>query len=149
LGTDPSSAHVPGQTNVLVYSGLPYSGIVGDVEVFVGPTPGDVIRFNGNDTIIFYAAPGVGSNDNALATQFTPPVPPFPVPNTQIRILPTGATSLTYTPTAGQPGYDAGFLPTYDFIFTSGAASVPEPATIALMLLAATVLFIFRKLRSA
>jgi hypothetical protein len=135
---------VPGQTNVLIYGGLPFAGTTGDVEVFVGPTPGDVIRFNGNNTIIFYAAPGVDGNDNSMATQFTPPIPPFPVPNT-VQLTYSGS-NLTYTPTSGQPGFDTS-TPSYTFVFGTTTTATPEPASVALLLVGSGLLFGVRKFR--
>ncbi len=125
LGTDPNPAHVPGQKNVLIYGPLPFSGTAGDVNVFIGATPGAIIRFNADKTIIFYAAANTGQNDNSLATQVTPPIPPFPVTNTA-RLTFT-STLLTYTPTTGQPGYDPSG-PTYIFMFANSPMVNGMPA---------------------
>jgi hypothetical protein len=138
--------------NVLAYGPLPFAGVAGDVEVFVSATPADVIRFNGSSDLFFYSAAGRGANDNSRATQYVPPIPPGPVPNTVILNL-TSGTTLSYTPTAGQPGFDAAATPTYDFIFaptpTPPPTSVPEPGSICLGLLGAAGLVAYRKLRRA
>lgn len=135
-------------SNVLTYGPLPSDATAGDVEVFVGGTPGDVIRFNGTANVFFYAGAGIGANDSSLATKYTPPIPPPPVPNT-FRVPLTSGDSLSYTPTPGQPGYDATTTPTYDFIFapSSSGAATPEPASFALGFVGAAALLIVRKLR--
>lgn len=127
LGTDPNPAHVPGQTGVLIYGSLPFAGTAGDLKVFVGQTPGVVIRFNGDNTVIFYAAANVGVNGMSPATQFTPPIPPFPVQNTATANF-TGSV-LTYKPAAGQPGYDASG-PIYVLLFSSPLAAANQPTNI-------------------
>src|ERR1700730_11685008 len=43
-----------GLNNVLTYN-LPFTGVAGDVLVNDGAGLGDIIRFNGNGTVIFYS----------------------------------------------------------------------------------------------
>jgi hypothetical protein len=47
-------------------------------------------------------------------------------------IGPEGNNGAIYTPSPGQPGYDPGFLPTYNFV-SDGV--VPEPGTAMLLAL--------------
>ncbi len=117
IGPDPGAGGLP---NTLIYS-LPFTGVAGDVELIEteNSIPGDVIRFNGDGTIIYYSAGGPGNV--ALADE---PRAPFPVQNT-VQINETGSTGsdgATYTPSPGQPGYDAS-APTYHF--TSDSAMTP------------------------
>ena len=134
LGPDPGPGGLP---STLIYT-LPFAGVVGDVELIEPETgiPGDVLRFNGDSTLIFYSM-GTAPNTPDLADE---PRPPFPVPNTVI--LAEGADeSASYTPTAGQPGFDATASPTFHFV-SNDLTAVPEPSSIALSILSATGLFL-------
>jgi hypothetical protein len=120
IGADPGPGGLP---NVLIYK-LPFAGVPGQVELIetdkTPQIPGDVIRFNGDGTAIFYSSGGPGNI--ALADE---PRPPAPMPNTVI-VYETGSAGsdgASYTPTAGQPGYDASALPTYNF--SSDSPSTP------------------------
>jgi len=126
LGTDPGPGGLP---NALIYT-LPFTGTSGDVELIEPETgiPGDVLRFNGDGTLIFYSQ-GTAPNTPDLADQ---PRPPAPVANTVV-INETAAGDAFYTPTAGQPGFDASALPIYHFI-SDTAAAIPEPSSVALFL---------------
>ncbi len=126
LGPDPGPGGLP---STLIYT-LPFTGTGGDVEVLGAQTgiPTDVLRFNGDGTLIFYSQ-GTAANTPDLADE---PRPPFPVPNTvTITESPNGVSS--YTPIAGEPGYDGTALPMYNFITTT-AAAIPEPSSVALSL---------------
>ncbi len=131
LGPDPGPG---GLSSTLIYT-LPFLGVVGDVELIEPETgiPGDVIRFNGDGTLIYYST-GNAPNTPALADE---PGPPFPVPNTVVLTEITGGATF-YTPSAGQPGYDASAAPAYGF--QDFVAAVPEPSSIALMFLAGAAL---------
>ncbi|MBV9441761.1 MAG: hypothetical protein JO217_03615 [Acidobacteriaceae bacterium] len=110
----------PPHTDVLTYGPMGFNGTAGSINVFVGQTPGVIIRFNGDGLIRLYAGPNVGVNDSSAATKFLPPIPPFPVMNT-VSVNSPGSI-LSYTPTAGQPGYDATATPTYIFLFSNTTA---------------------------
>jgi hypothetical protein len=131
LGVDPGPG---GLANVLIYT-LPFVGVQGDVDLIDPVIPGDpcsgtvcdVIRFNGNGTVIFYSD-NIGGAD---ARADTPAAPGGAYPNL-VRINevgPEGNNGAIYTPLAGQPGGDANFIPTYTFISDS-----PEPGTWLLVL---------------
>ena len=120
IGADPGPGGLP---NVLIYT-IPFAGVAGQVELIetdkMPAIPGDVIRFNGDGTVIFYSSGSPGSI--ALGDE---PRPPAPMPNTVI-ISETGSAGsdgATYTPTAGQPGYDPSARPTYHF--TSDSPGTP------------------------
>jgi hypothetical protein len=141
-----SNPLVPFQTPVLVYT-LPFAGVTGDVKLREPETgiPGDVLQFVGNGTVIFYSTP----EPRSLAGRFSPPIFPFPVLNTLV--LNETASGLSpvsevvngafYTPTSGQPGFDAS-APTYHFISDVTSSAVPEPASVALLVLGGAALLI-------
>jgi hypothetical protein len=117
---DPGPGGLPA---VLTYR-LPFSGVVGDVNLTEPFAPAsDIIRFNGNDTLVYYSSSADGFD--SLADTITPPG----IPYLNIALRPEGDTTTTYTPGPGQPGYDPGAQPTY--VFVSGAV-VPEPASLVL-----------------
>lgn len=125
LAADPGPGGLP---STLTYA-LPFTGAQGDVELLFNSIPIDVLRFNGNGTVIFYG----GENNGSLADT---PRPPFPVPNTvQIALSGSpGSGFALYAPTAGQPGFDASGV-SYDFISGAPSSATPEPASIALLLI--------------
>lgn len=120
IGADPGPGGLP---NALIYT-LPFAGVAGQVELIetdkMPAIPGDVIRFNGDGTVIFYSSGSPGSI--ALGDE---PRPPAPMPNTVIvpETGSAGSDGATYTPTAGQPGYDPSARPTYHF--TSDSPGTP------------------------
>jgi hypothetical protein len=130
-----------GASNALIYT-IPFTGTAGDVDIFEPETgvPGDVIRFNGNGTLIFYSS--LPANPVTLADQ---PFPPFPVANTAF-ITESASGSATYTPTAGQPGFDAS-APSYVFISDAAVAAVPEPGSAWLVAFGALAFGCLRGLR--
>lgn len=142
LGPDPGPGGLP---STLIYS-LPFTGVAGDVELIDTSTgiPADVIRFNGDGTLIYYSA-GTAANTPALADE---PRPPFPVSNT-IQINENTSGEAFYTPTSGDPGYDATALPSYEFLENSSASAVPEPASVGLVLASLAGLLIARRRRSS
>ncbi len=126
LSPDPGPNPTPSLPK-LTYA-LPFTGVQGDVELLFNMIPIDVLRFNGNSTVIFYG----GENNGSLADT---PRPPFPVPNT-IQIALNGAPGsgfALYAPTAGEPGFDASGV-SYDFISGAPSTSTPEPASVALLI---------------
>ena len=136
-GTNPVP---PFQTPVLVYT-LPFAGVAGNV-LLVEPEsgiPGDVLQFTGHGTVIFYSK----TDSDSLAEGFKPPIFPFPVPNSVLltETVSGNTDGVFYTPTAGQPGFDAS-APSYHFI--SDVTGVPEPASVALLFLGSSVLLVKR-----
>jgi|SRR5215831_6440176 len=124
-GTDPGPG---GLANVLIYT-LPFAGVQGDVfpsEVnpeLCAPLC-DVVRFNGNGTLIFYSDNIDGFDSPADTTG--PPTIFYTNRVNIIEVGPEGNNSAIYTPTANQPGFDALFAPTFTLISDS---PVPEPST--------------------
>jgi MYXO-CTERM domain-containing protein len=140
LAQDPGPGGLP---NVLTY-GLPFSGTGGDVELLEPETslPGDVLRFDGNGSLLFYSV-GTAPNTPDLADQ---PLPPFPAGNT-IELIETAAGDVFYTPQPGQPGYDPATVPTYHFLSDSGPTA-PEPGTAWAGVVAAAGLLLLRRRRN-
>lgn len=147
LGSYPPAASgtspvVPFQSPVLVYT-LPFAGVVGNVlltEPETG-TPGDVLQFNGNSTVIFYSKI---DSDSTLAEKFSPPIFPFPVHNS-VTMAEDASGAAFYTPAAGQPGFDSS-APTYHFI-SDIATAVPEPGSISLLMLGGAALLMGNRRR--
>ena len=131
LGTDPGPG---GLANVLIYT-LPFMGAQGDVHLMDPVSPGDpcsgnfcdVIRFNGDGTLIFYS----DNVDGFDAPADTPSAPHASYTNivTIPEVGPEGLNGAMYAPTGVQPGADPNFLPTYTLISDS-----PEPGTLLLAL---------------
>ena len=117
--------------SVLTYN-LPFPGTQGDV-LFSGEPGlvygGDVIRFNGNGTVIFYSD-NIPTADAPADTVG----PPFPYTNTATvqEIGPEGNNGAFYTPQPGQPGYNPATPTSYRFV-SDGV--VPEPSTFCLLAL--------------
>ncbi len=131
---------LPFQTPVLTYI-LPFAGVAGDVKLREPQTgiPGDVLQFTGDGAVIFYSTP----EPRSLAGRFSPPIFPFPVHNTVLlnETVSGVINGAFYTPTAGQPGFDAS-APTYHFISDVTSSAVPEPASVALLVLGGAALLI-------
>jgi hypothetical protein len=121
IGVDPG---LGGLAGVAVYP-LPFAGVVGDI-LMAGLSDGgavfDVVRFNGNGTVIFYS----DNVPTADAPADTPGPPGVLYTNrlTISEIGPEGDNRAVYTPLLGQPGFDATFAPTYTFI---SDGQIPEP----------------------
>ncbi|MBV8846919.1 MAG: hypothetical protein JO307_29265 [Bryobacterales bacterium] len=123
LANDPGPGGLP---NVLTYL-LPFAGTQGDVLIG-GPSDGglifDVVRFNGNGTLIFYS----DNVPTADSLADTPGPPGFLYLNTAFasEVGPEGQNSAVYTPGPGQPGFDAS-LPSYTLVSDGTIGAAPEP----------------------
>ena len=122
-----------GLSSVLTYN-LPFAATQGDVGLssiepgFPFPVTFDYIRFNGDGTLDFYSD-NVPTADS-LGDTPSPPLVFYTNFITIAEVGPEGNNGAFYTPTAGQPGFDASG-PTYHFI--SDGSAVPEPASIAIL----------------
>src|SRR5262249_37534680 len=110
--TDPGPGGLAG---VLTYD-LPFAGTQGDITSFGPPSDssidvGDVIRFNGDGTLLFYSDNVDGFD--SLADTFAPPGAFYANTATPPETGTESSNSFSYKPTAGQPGYDANAQPFY------------------------------------
>lgn len=128
----------PGGAAATLTYNLPFAGTQGDVAFGAEPGVvfgGDIVRFNGNGTVIFYSD-NIPSADSLADTSGPPGALYSNFFTTGPEIGPEGNNFVTYTPTAGQPGFDPSG-PT--FIFQSDGPisipAVPEPSTLALLAL--------------
>lgn len=136
--TDPGPG---GLASALTYSLFGPPGLVsGDLrlqEVVGGPIS-DVVRFNSNEVcfnttgcMVFYS--DIVDGIDALADTGLPSA----FYANSLTFLETGIEGgirgITYTPTAGQPGFVAGAAGPVTYHITSDIAAVPEPATLALL----------------
>jgi hypothetical protein len=147
LGPDPGPG---GLASVLTYhlpAGL--NGIQGDVLLTDGPNqiPLDVIRFNGDGTILFYSDNIDGVDDLADT-----PSPPTGLYTNLVSVpeVPVGAgDGATYLPNPGQPGFLDGGA-TYH-ILSDTTREVPEPGALALFIVGGVSLSLlaFRRRRRA
>jgi len=142
IGFDPGPG---GLNNVLIYT-LPFGGIQGDV-LLNDPGIGvlDVIRFNGDGTLIFYS-----DNIDGFDAPGDTPSPPgafYANTVTLTEVGPEGNNGATYAPTANQPGFGifGGQATTYVFISDS---QIPEPGTMCLIGGGLAILIVRRFLRS-
>jgi hypothetical protein len=118
-----------GLDNVLVYN-LPFSGLQGDVELTDSGFIQDLLRFNGDGTVIFYSD-DLDGFDSIGDT----PSPPHALHTNLVSIPeigPEGNNGALYTPTAKQPGFDSS-NPSYQFV-SDGTVPEPNSLTLALML---------------
>jgi uncharacterized repeat protein (TIGR01451 family) len=118
IGTDPGPGGLAG---VLIYP-LPFTGTQGDV-LSLGNDVGDVLRFNGDGTVIFYSDNLDGFD--SMADTATPPGASY---GNTASATETGSETQDasyYVPTAGQPGFDASALPAYLFVSDGTVSSVP------------------------
>ena len=119
IGPDPGPGGLPA---VLIYP-LPYAGVQGDVLLF-DPTEGfvlDVIRFNGDGTLIFYSDNLDGFD--SLADTTGPPGQFYPNAVQVIEMGDENFSLVIYQPGPNDPGYDPAFLPVYALISEGFAQS--------------------------
>jgi len=126
----------PGGLPAAVTYGLlsPPGLVAGDLVLADDRFTGDVIRFNPAEnfgSLVFYSDTLDGVD--ALA-DIGSPLSFYANELILVEVGPEGNNGLTYTPTAGQPGFVAGSLagPVTYFIH-SDTNGVPEPATLALL----------------
>ncbi len=130
LARDPGPGGLPA---VLTYQ-LPYAGLPGDVlltDANAGGAVFDVIRFNGNGTLVFYSDNTDGFDN--LADTPSPPGARLPNQFMVPEVGPEGNNGALYTPTPNQPGFDPS-NPTY---FFQSDTPVPEPSSMVLATLGA------------
>jgi hypothetical protein len=126
IGTDPGPG---GLANVLIYT-LPFVGLQGDVLISNATEGlGDLIRFNGDSTMIFYSDSVLGDPKDAPADTPTPPAALYPNVAAATEVGPENNNLASYTPTANQPGFDAS-APAYILV---SDGQIPEPSTLVLM----------------
>ena len=137
-----------GQSSVLTYV-LPFSGVQGDVVLTENGDGEDLLRFNGDGTLLFYS-----SNLNGTPAPADGPAPDSLYPNPVLipEVGSAGNDGAVYTPSPGQPGYDVSG-PSYRFISDgSFATTTPAPAMGTWGLMGLTVLLLgigARHLRAA
>jgi hypothetical protein len=129
---DPGPGGLPA---VMTYR-LPFAGVPGDVLLHDGALTApflDVVRFNGNGTLLFYS-----DNTDGLDAPADTPGPPTALYPNQVHLLevgPEGNDGVFYTPGPNDPGFDPS-LPTYHLI---SDGTVPEPASISLLAVGAAL----------
>jgi hypothetical protein len=132
LANDPG----PGGLHAVLTYHLPFAGVPGDVLLTDANAGGaflDVIRFNGNGTLIFYSDNVDGAD--SLADTPSPPSALYPNQTRIPEVGPEGNNGAFYTPGPNDPGFDPS-LPTYHFI-SDGDATTPVPVPLPLASLSA------------
>jgi len=143
LANDPGPGGLP---SVLTYS-LPFAGVQGDIQMSSSSEGlNDVLRFNGNGTVIFYSDNVPGAD--AIGDTPAPPASFYTNLAAVTEVGPEGNNFALYTPLAGQPGYDPQFNPTYRFISDGTASAVPEPGSLLLLASGLAAAALARRTRS-
>jgi hypothetical protein len=127
---DPGPGGLPA---ALTYGLLNPPGLVAGDLIMLEPPPtlgqlSDIVRFNPNQnggSLVFYS-----DQFNGVDTQADTGFPAALYPNTAtfVEVGPEGLNGLTYTPTAGQPGFVAGAGGPVTYVIQS---DVPEPASLS------------------
>ena len=127
LGPDPGPG---GLSSVLIYP-LPFTGTQGDVKLL---EPGgiffDLVRFNGDGTLIFYSDNVDGFD--ALADTPSPPLAFYDNLVTADEVGPENVNGSLYVPSPGNPGFDSS-LPLYTLVSDIVPVPVPEPSALVLL----------------
>jgi hypothetical protein len=118
----------PGGLGLVLTYFLPFVGLQGDVLMQDGDVTQDVLRFNGDSTLVFYSDDIDGID--AFADTLALPSAFYPRQVTIPDVGPEGDNGAFYTPNDAQPGFNPTFVPTYHFI--SDGEATPEPSTRAL-----------------
>jgi hypothetical protein len=128
----------PGGLGAVMTYRLPFAGVPGDVLLHDASVAGnpflDVIRFNGNGTLVFYS-----DNTDGLDSPADTPSPPTALYANQVNLQEIGNevnNGAVYTPGPNQPGFDPSG-PTYNLI--SDGTGAPEPASVSLMAVGAAL----------
>jgi len=137
-----------GLSSVVTYT-LPFAGVQGDVLLTDADFGGqflDVIRFNGDGTVIFYSDNVEGFD--ALADTPSPPGTFYGNTFSIAELGPEGNNGASYVPSSGPPA-QPGFAPaaTYRFISDATVAAVAEPSPLALLLIGLGVMAFVLKRR--
>lgn len=149
FGADPGPGGLP---NVMTYSnGFGVTFTQGDVLLLDNGVPLDVIRFNGDTTIIFYSDNLDGLDD--LADTIGPPGAFYQNFVTLDEVpLAGGGDGASYVPQPGEPGYAVTQAGPVSYQFQSdspGQDAAPEPATLFSLGGGLLVAAVARKLRRA
>jgi hypothetical protein len=122
---------------------LPFVASAGDVllETSGGGPATDMLRFDGTDHVYFFSTTGTGTLGyvSSLPTPISPTQGPLLLQNS------AGVWSVSYTPTSGQPGYDAQAAGSIYSILVY----VPEPDLVGLLAVGAGLTILFRTRRLA
>ena len=125
----------------LVYT-LPFAGVAGDVLVdeSSGNQLSDVLRFDGLGHVYVFS----DNSDGVDSLADTSGLPPVILPNPAGPLVESGVEGgyqdVDYIPTPTEPGYKAAGPVVYHFI-----SDVPEPGSLALILLGGGSFLAFRK----
>ena len=129
-----------GLASALTYGLLNPPGLVAGDLILLEPgliqgTVSDIIRFNPNEnggSLVFYS--DIDDTPASLAdTGF-----PTSLQTNTISLLevgPEGANGISYTPTAGQPGFVTGAGGPITYVIKSDVAATPEPASIGFLII--------------
>jgi hypothetical protein len=129
----------PGGFGAVMTYNLPFAGVPGDVllrDADEGGVVLDIVRFNGNGTLLFYSDDTDGFDSPADTS--SPPTALYP----NEVLIPEVGNELNngafYTPGPNDPGFDPSF-PTYRLISDGSGPPVPEPVSASLLAVGAAV----------